>query len=97
VNYINNNFNNGNRPQQQQWSSRPFYQGQGMGYNNTSDNSFGNQPSLRDIVLGQTKINDSINKRIVANDKILESPSEKMDNFNSSIKNELSFNKMLET
>jgi len=96
VNYINNNFNNGNRPQQQ-WSSRPFYQGQGMGYNNNSGNSFGNQPSLKDLVLGQIKINDSINKRIVGNDKILESLSEKMDSFNSAIKNQLSFNKMLET
>lgn len=48
-------------------------------------------------MLGQTKINDSINKRIVANDKILESLSEKMDSFNSAIKNQLSFNKMLET
>jgi len=97
VNYINNNFNNGNRPQQQQWSSRPFYQCQGMGYNNNSGNSFGNQPFLKDLVLGQTKINDSINKRIVANDKILESLSEKMDNFSSAIKNQWSFNKMLET
>jgi len=34
VNYI----NNGNWPQQEQWSSRPFYQGQGMGYNNNSGN-----------------------------------------------------------
>ena len=67
-----------------------------MGYNNNSGNSFGNQPSLKDLVLGQTKINDSINKRIVANDKILESLSEKMDSFNSAIKNQLSFNKMLE-
>ena len=68
-----------------------------MGYNSNSFNYFGNQPSLRDLVLGQTKINDSINKRIVANDKILESLSEKMDSFNSAIKNQLSFNKMLET
>jgi len=97
VNYINNKFNNGNRPQQQQWSSRPFYQGQGMGYNNNSGSSFGNQPSLKDLVLGQTKINDSIDKRIVANDKILENLSEKMDNFNSAIKNQLSFKNMLET
>jgi len=97
VNYINNNFNNGNRPQQQQWSSRPFYQGQSMGYYNNSGKSFGNQPSLKDLVLGQTNINDSINKRIVANDKILESLSEKMDSFNSATKNQLSFNKMLET
>jgi len=49
-----------------------------MGYNNNSGNSFGNQPSLKGLVLGQTNINDSINKRIVANDKILESLSEKM-------------------
>jgi len=97
VNYINNNINNGNQPQQQQWSSHPFYQGQGMGYNNNSSNSFGNQPSLKALVLGQTKINDSINKRIVGNDKILESLSEKMDSFSSTIKNQLSFNKMLET
>jgi len=48
-------------------------------------------------VLGQTKINDSINKGIVANDKILESLSEKMDSFNSATKNQLRFNKMLET
>ena len=48
-------------------------------------------------MLGQTKINDSINKRIAANDKILESLSEKMDSFNSAIKNQLSFNKVLET
>ena len=68
-----------------------------MGYNNNSGNSFGNRPSLRDLVLSQTKINDSINKRIVANDKILEILSEKIDNFNSAIKNQLSFNKMLET
>ena len=33
----------------------------------------------------------------MANDKILESLSEKIDSFNSAIKNQLSFNKMLET
>ena len=33
----------------------------------------------------------------MANDKILECLSEKMDSFNSTIKNYLSFNKMLET
>jgi len=68
-----------------------------MGYNNNSSNSFGNQPSLKDLVLGQTKTNDSINKRFMANDKILETLSGKMDSFNSAIKNQLSFNKMLET
>jgi len=62
-----------------------------MGYNNNFGNSFGNQPSLKYLVLGQTKMNDRINKRIVANDKILESHSEKIDSFNSAIKNQLSF------
>jgi hypothetical protein len=97
VSFINNN-NNGYRPQQQQWNSRPFYQGnQGNGYNQNFNNSFGNQPSLRDLVLGQSKINDSINKKMMANDKILENLSEKLDSFNSAMKNQLSFNKMLET
>ena len=34
---------------------------------------------------------------MMANDKILENLSEKMGSFNSSMKNQLSFNKMLET
>jgi hypothetical protein len=33
----------------------------------------------------------------MANDKILESLSEKMDNFNPAMKNQLSFNKIQET
>ena len=87
VSFINNN-NNGYRPQQQQWNSRPFYQGnQGNGYNQNFNNSFGNQPSLRVLVLGQSKINDSINKKMMANDKILENLSEKLDSFNSAMKN----------
>src|SRR5919205_2240771 len=95
----NNNNNNGYRPQQQQgWNSRPFYQGnQGNGYSHNFNNSFGNQPSLRDLILGQSKINDSINKKMMANDKILENLSEKLDSFHSAMKNQLSFSKMLET
>ena len=52
---------------------------------------------MKDLVLGQSKINDSINKKLMANDKILENISEKMDSFSSTIKNQLSFNKMSET
>ena len=98
VNFINNN-NNGYRPQQQQgWNSRPFYQGnQGNSYSHNFNNSFSNQPSLRDLVLGQSKINDSINNKMMANDKVLENLNEKLDSFNSAMKNQLSFNKMLET
>ena len=52
---------------------------------------------MKDLVLGQSKINDSINKKLMANDKILQNLSEKMDSFSSAVKNQLSFNKMLET
>lgn len=95
VNFIGNNNNNGYRSQQQGgWNSWPFYQGNGYS-NNFNNNS--NQPSLKDLVYGQTKINDSINKKLLANDKILENISEKMDSFATAVKNQLSFNKMLET
>ena len=40
---------------------------------------------------------NSINKKLHANDKILENINAKLDNFSSAIKNQLSFNKMLET
>jgi hypothetical protein len=94
-----NNNNNGYRSQQQGgWNSRPFYQGnEGNGYNNNSNNSYNNQPSLKDLVLGQSKMNDGINKKMMANDKILENFSEKMDNFSSVVKNQLRLKKMLET
>ena len=52
---------------------------------------------MKDLVLGQSKINDSINKKMLVNDKILENLSEKMDSFSSAVKNHLSFNIMLET
>ena len=73
----------------------PFYQGNG--YNNNFNNSYNNQLSLKDLVLGQSKINDSINKKMMANDKILENLSEKIGSFSSTVKNQLSFNNMLET
>ena len=40
---------------------------------------------------------DSINKNLHANDKMLENINAKLDDFSSAIKNQLSFNKMLET
>jgi hypothetical protein len=52
---------------------------------------------LRDLVLGQAKVNKSLQKKLVANDKSLETIQAKMDGISSTIKNQLSFNKMLET
>ena len=59
--YINNN-NTGFHPQGGQgWGqTRPSFQGGG---NNFNSNFNSNQPSLRDIVFGQAKINESLNKK----------------------------------
>ena len=90
--YLNGN-NNGFRPQGGQgWNQpRPYYKG-GNG------NSFNpNQPTLRDLVYGQAKINESLQKKLAATDKSMETIHAKMDGSSTTIKNQLSFNKMLET
>ena len=74
VMYMNGN-NNGYRPQgSQTWNKqRPYYQGGNQG------NSFNpNQPSLKDLIFGQDKINESVNKRIAAYDKTLEASTSKL-------------------
>jgi hypothetical protein len=48
-------------------------------------------------VYGQKQINDNTSKKFLANDKILESLAAQIEGFNSVIKNQLSFNKMIET
>jgi hypothetical protein len=73
--------------------SRPPYQ-EGNNYNSNFNS---NQPSLKDLVLGQAKINKFLNKKLLANDKTLESISIKIKNLSSALKNQLSFNKMIET
>ena len=81
------------RPQQG-WNSKPnlpFSQQQGMNFNNNF------QPSLKDLVYGQKQINDNISKKFLANDKILESLAAQLDGFNSVIKHQLRFNKLIET
>ena len=52
---------------------------------------------MRDLVFGRAKINESLNKKLDANDKILESINAKVETLSSAIKNQLSFNKMIET
>ena len=52
---------------------------------------------MRDLVYGQAKINESLQKKLAANDKSIETIHAKMDDFSTAIKNQLSFNKMLET
>ena len=87
----NNNLNSGFRPQQG-WnlkSSFPFSQQQGMNFNNNF------LPTLKDLVYGQKQISDNISKKFLANDKIMESMAAQIEGFNSVIKNQLSFNKMI--
>jgi hypothetical protein len=56
-----------------------------------------NEPSLRDIIRDQVRINDEVGKRIHATDKLLENINAKMDIFTMATQNQLSFNKILET
>ena len=55
------------------------------------------QPTLKDLVYGQKQINDNISKKFLANDKILESLAGQLEGINFVIKNQLSFNRMIET
>ena len=51
-------------------------------------NSFGpNQPTLRDLVYGQTKINESLQKKLAVIDKSMETIHAKMDGFSTAMKN----------
>ena len=86
---------NGFRPQGGQgWNQpRPYYQG-----GNGNSNSFNpNQPTLRDFVYGQVKIHESLQKKLATTDKSMETIHAKMEGFFTAIKNQFSFNKMIET
>jgi hypothetical protein len=48
-------------------------------------------------MLGQVKINENINKKLLANDKTLESLNVKLETLSSTLKNQSNFNKMIET
>ena len=88
-----NNF----APQQQRqgWNQqqRSTYQGKYPdNYYNTPK-----QPSLRDLILEQARINDNISKKLAFNDKVLENINTKTDSFSFAIKDHLSYNKKIES
>jgi hypothetical protein len=56
-----------------------------------------NQPPLRDLVASHSKLLDQMSKKVASNDKVLENINYRMDTFTSAIKNDHSFNKMLES
>ena len=78
----NNGWNNQSRPQ---------------GNLNYNSNYNSNQPSLKDLVLGQAKINESLTKKLTTNDKILENINSHIEGLISAVKNQISFNEMVET
>jgi hypothetical protein len=82
VAFINNGFR---QPGNSGWNNqqRPPYQGNST-YNSSSKYA-SNQPSLKDLVLGQAKINENITKKLVYHDKNIENINSKLENFNSSI------------
>jgi predicted alpha/beta-fold hydrolase len=52
---------------------------------------------LRDLVAGQSRLLDQMSKKVASNDKTLENINTRMDTFAFAIKNQHSFNKMIES
>ena len=52
---------------------------------------------MRDLILEQAKINENISKKLVFNDKVLENINTKMDSFSAAIKDQLNYNKKIES
>ena len=82
--YLNGNSNEFRPQGAQGWNQpRPYYQ-----RGNGNSNSFNpNQPTLRYLVYGQAKINESLQKKLAAIDKSMETIHAKMDGFSTAIKN----------
>jgi hypothetical protein len=96
--FINNGNNNGfynNNYNNQEWNSRPNFPLNNQNGGNYF-NSFNNQTSIKDLVFGQARINESLNKKLTTNEKVLENLNSTIESFTSCMKNQLSFNKMIE-
>jgi len=98
VNYIINN--NNYRPQQNQgWNQqqRPNYQGNYQGNFQGNNYNASNQPPMRDVIACQSRLLDQMTRKVASTYKALETISTRMDAFASAIKNQHSFNKMIES
>jgi hypothetical protein len=97
INNANNNrFHNNNNYSNQGWNSKPNFPFNNQNGGNYS-NSFNSQPSIKDLDFGQARINESLNKKLDANEKVLENLNSTIESFTSTMKNLLSFNKMIKT
>jgi hypothetical protein len=87
--------NNGFRPNQgfnAGWNKSSFLS------NNNQQGDMGqnfnkSKPPLKDIVRDQLMINSEVGKKLLANDRILESINNKMNNFTVVVQNQLNFKK----
>ena len=52
---------------------------------------------MRELIVGQSKHIEGLSIKVATNNKILENINNRMDNFASAIKNQHSFNKMIES
>ena len=52
---------------------------------------------MRDLILEQARINENISKKLAFNNKVLKNINTKMDSFSSAIKDQLSYNKKIES
>jgi hypothetical protein len=55
------------------------------------------EPSLKDIVRDQLRINLEVGRKLLATDRILESIDSNMNKFTMAVQNQLNFNRVLET
>jgi hypothetical protein len=81
VNYLNNNSNYYRAQQNQGWNQqqRPNYSGNYQVIIKVI--IFFNQPPLRELVLNQGKLMDSLSKKLASNDKTLETINNRINNF----------------
>ena len=83
MNFVNNNYYRSQQNQGWNRQQRPNYQGNSQGNNN---NNF-NQPQLRELIAGQSKLMEGLSRKVATNDNILENINNRMDSFASAIKN----------
>jgi hypothetical protein len=97
--FINNGNTNGfrnNNYSNQGWNSSSNFLFNNQNGGNYS-NCFNNHPSIKDLVFGWARINESLNKKLAANDKVLQNLNSIIESFTYAVNNQLSFNKMIET
>ena len=86
--FINNWFR---QPGNNGWNNQSRLQGN----SNFNSNYNLNQPSLKDLVLGQVKIKENLTKKLTTNDKNLENINSQIEGLTFAVKNQMWFNKMI--